>query len=49
MLYNPDCETFIENVVFKDLTDDWNMVCQALGQPLNRLHSPYWEVLVRER
>jgi hypothetical protein len=32
--HNPQCEWFIENVVFKDLTDDWNIVCAALGQPL---------------
>ena len=32
--YNPDCEFFIENVVFKDLKQDWEMVCKALGGPI---------------
>ena len=32
--HNPQCEWCIENVVFKDLTYDRDIVCAALGQPL---------------
>ena len=32
--YNPDCEYFIENVVFTDMPSDWHEVCQALGDPV---------------
>ena len=34
LLYNPDCELLIENVVFKDLKEDWGLVCKALGEPM---------------
>jgi len=32
--YNPECEWFIENIPFKDLTTSWNYVCERLGEPL---------------
>ena len=32
--HNPQCEWFIENVVFKDPTDDWDTVRAALRHPL---------------
>ena len=32
--HNPDVEYFLENVVFDDLQDDWNEVCDELGEPL---------------
>jgi site-specific DNA-cytosine methylase len=31
--YNPDCDHFIENVVFKD-TEDWKTVCKVFGKPI---------------
>ena len=37
--HNPDVEYFLENVVFDDLEDDWNEVCDELGQPLIILSS----------
>ena len=49
--HNPQCTLFTECVVFDDMTDDWNEVCAALGQPhiLNakdfsytRRHRAYW-------
>ena len=30
---NQSCHYFIENVVFNDMTQDWEEVCRALGQP----------------
>ena len=32
--YNADCEYFVENVVFDDMTEHWNEVCRALGNPV---------------
>lgn len=32
--YNPECEWFIENIPFKDLTTSWDYVCERLGEPL---------------
>ena len=48
MRYNPDCEYFIENVDFRNLKDDWDQVCQALGPP-NVLSSALVSVTKRNR
>jgi hypothetical protein len=32
--YNPGCEYIIENVVFPDLKEDWELVCKAIGEPM---------------
>ncbi len=49
--FNPLCELFVENVVFEDLKDDWQLVCRQFGPPLlldaadfstNRRIRAYW-------
>ena len=32
--YNPECEVFVEFVVFDDLPEDWATVCKTLGNPV---------------
>ena len=32
--HNPDCEYFIENLMFDDMPADWDEVCSVLGVPL---------------
>lgn len=32
--HNPEVEYFLENVMFEDLHNDWNEVCDVVGQPL---------------
>jgi hypothetical protein len=32
--HNPDCQYFVECVVFNDMPSHWNRVCNELGQPL---------------
>ena len=31
---NPDCTVITEQVVFSDMTDHWNQVCERIGVPL---------------
>ena len=32
--HNSEVEYFLEKVMFEDLHDDWNEVCDVVGQPL---------------
>ena len=34
MEHNPECEIFMENVVFDDMEDDWNFISSILGEPI---------------
>ena len=56
--HNPDCEFLIENVDFSDIKDDWEEICNALGQPIlidaqlyshTRRNRAYWSNFVSGR
>ena len=34
MKHNPQAKFFCENIEFCDMPEDWNTVCEALGQPI---------------
>ena len=54
--HNPNCEFLFECVDFRDLQEDWNEVCEALGDPMlidaqmysyTRRFRAYWSNFVR--